>query len=77
MASFLIRWLAVENAAGHINVIPGDAPTLASATATDTDQNGALSTIARQGRVGPVRKAPGHRGDLGGVTKRCRASTRR
>jgi hypothetical protein len=44
MASFLIRWLAVEEAAGDITPLPGGAPDLVTAAATDTDQNGALST---------------------------------
>ena len=46
MASFIIRWLAVEEAAGDITPLPsnGAAPDLVTAAATDTDQNGALST---------------------------------
>ena len=44
MASFLIRWLSVEEAAGDITPLPGNPPDLVSASATDTDTNGALST---------------------------------
>jgi hypothetical protein len=43
MASFIIRWLAVENAAGDITPLPSPGPNLTSASATDTDHNGSLS----------------------------------
>jgi hypothetical protein len=43
MASFLIRWLAVEEAAGDIAPLTGPGPDLVSASATDADSNGTLS----------------------------------
>jgi len=43
MASFLIRWLAVENAAGNIKPLPSNGVVAQSTTFSDVDQNGALS----------------------------------
>ncbi|MEY2430618.1 MAG: hypothetical protein QOC92_343 [Acidimicrobiaceae bacterium] len=43
MASFLIRWLAVEHAAGHIKPLPAAGPDLQGASANDADRNGVLS----------------------------------
>jgi hypothetical protein len=44
MASFIIRWLAVENAQGRITVLPSSgAPSAQSASINDADQSGALS----------------------------------
>jgi hypothetical protein len=43
MASFIIRWLAVEQAAGDIKPLPGNGASLTAATATDADHNGTLS----------------------------------
>jgi hypothetical protein len=44
MASFLVRWFAVHEAAGDITPLPPDiGPDLVSATATDVDADGNLS----------------------------------
>ena len=45
MASFLVRWFAVHEAAGDIDILPPDnGPDLLSATGTDVDQNFTFST---------------------------------
>ena len=43
MASFLIRWLAVEHAAGNIEQVPAPEVTAQSTTVDDADNSGALS----------------------------------
>jgi hypothetical protein len=43
MASFIIRWLAVENERGNIDSVHGDPPDLQSVTGDDADGDGELS----------------------------------